>query len=162
MAEVSIRILMITPRATFIKELVDPEHQLFHHRIQSCSYNLDRHHLSRVLIDNMIHHNGIGISANQIGIWERAFAMVRDIENNEVMVCFNPRIIKSYSEEVEMEEGCLSYPELFLKVKRPDKIVVKYEDEDKKIHKMKLQGLASRVFQHEYDHMEGVDFTQRT
>ena len=153
---------MITPRATFIKELVEPEHQLFHHRINSCSYNLDRHHLSRVLIDNMIHHNGIGISANQIGIWERAFAMVRDLENNEVMVCFNPRIVKSYSEEVEMEEGCLSYPELFLKVKRPDKIVVKYEDEDKKTHKIKLQGLASRVFQHEYDHMEGIDFTQRT
>ena len=153
---------MITPKTSYIKELVDPEHQLFHHRIQSCSYNLDRHHLSRVLIDNMIHHNGIGISANQIGIWERAFAMVRDLENNEVMVCFNPRIIKSYSEEVEMEEGCLSYPELFLKIKRPDKIVVKYEDEDKKTHKIKLQGLASRVFQHEYDHMEGIDFTQRT
>ena len=153
---------MITPRTTFIKDLVEPEHQLFHHRINSCSYNLDRHHLSRVLVDNMIHHNGIGISANQIGIWERAFAMVRDIENNEVIVCFNPRIVKSYSEEVEMEEGCLSYPELFLKIKRPDKIVVKYEDEDKKTHKIKLQGLASRVFQHEYDHMEGIDFTQRT
>ena len=152
---------MITPRATFIKELVEPEHQLFHHRIQSCSYNLDRHHLSRILIDNMIHHNGIGISANQIGIWERAFAMVRDLENNEIMVCFNPRIVKSYAEEVEMEEGCLSYPELFLKIKRPDKIVVKYEDEDKKTHKIKLEGLASRVFQHEYDHMEGIDFTQR-
>jgi len=152
---------MITPRTSYIKELVDPEHQLFHHRIQSCSYNLDRHHLSRVLIENMIHHNGIGISANQIGIWERAFAMVRDLENNEVMVCFNPRIIKSYTEEVEMEEGCLSYPELFLKVKRPDKIIVKYEDENKKTHKIKLQGLASRVFQHEYDHMEGIDFTQR-
>ena len=153
---------MITPKTSYIKELVNPEHQLFHHRIQSCSYNLDRHHLSRVLIDNMIHHNGIGISANQIGIWERAFAMVKDIENNEVIVCFNPRIIKSYSEEVEMEEGCLSYPELFLKVKRPDKIIVKYEDEDKKTHKMRLEGLASRVFQHEYDHMEGIDFTQRT
>ena len=153
---------MITPRATFVKELVEPEHQLFHHRIQSCSYNLDRHHLSRVLIDNMIHHYGIGISANQIGIWERAFAMIRDLEHNEIMVCFNPRIIKSYTEEVEMEEGCLSYPELFLKIKRPDKIVVKYEDEDKKTHKIKLQGLASRVFQHEYDHMEGIDFTQRT
>ena len=110
----------------------------------------------------MIHHQGIGISANQIGIWERAFAMIRDLEHHEVMVCFNPRIIKSYTEEVEMEEGCLSYPELFLKIKRPDKIVVKYEDEDKKTHKMKLEGLASRVFQHEYDHMEGIDFTQRT
>ena len=153
---------MITPKTSYIKELVEPEHQLFHHRIQSCSYNLDRHHLSRVLIDNMIYHNGIGISANQIGIWERAFAMVKDIENNEVMVCFNPRIIKSYTEEVEMEEGCLSYPDLFLKVKRPDRIVVKYEDVDKKTHKVKLSGLASRVFQHEYDHMEGIDFTQRT
>ena len=153
---------MITPRATFIKELVEPEHQLFHHQIQSCSYNLDRHHLSKVLIDNMIHYNGIGISANQIGIWERAFAMIRDLEHNEVMVCFNPRIIKSYAEEVEMEEGCLSYPDLFLKVKRPNRIVVKYEDVDKKTHKVKLSGLASRVFQHEYDHMEGIDFTQRT
>ena len=153
---------MITPRTSYIKELVEPEHQLFHHRIQSCSYNLDRHHLSKILIDNMIHHNGIGISANQIGIWERAFAMIRDLEHQEIIVCFNPRIIKSYTEEVEMEEGCLSYPELFLKIKRPDKIVVKYEDEDKKTHKMKLEGLASRVFQHEYDHMEGIDFTQRT
>ena len=152
---------MITPRTSYIKELVEPEHQLFHHRIQSCSYNLDRHHLSKILIDNMIHHECIGISANQIGIWERAFAMVRDLEHSEVMVCFNPRIIKSYTEEVEMEEGCLSYPELFLKIKRPDKIIVKYEAADKKKHKMKLEGLASRVFQHEYDHMEGIDFTQR-
>ena len=145
-----------------IRELVEPKHQLFHHRINSCSYNLNRHELSKILVDNMIHHEGVGISANQIGIWERAFVMVRDLEHNEVMVCFNPRIIKSYTEEVEMEEGCLSYPELFLKVKRPDKIVVKYEDVDKKTHKVKLQGLASRVFQHEYDHMEGIDFTQRT
>ena len=145
-----------------IRELVKPEHQLFHHRIESCSYKLDRQFLSNTLVENMIHYKGIGISANQIGIWERAFAMIRDLEHNEIIVCFNPRIIKSYNEEVEMEEGCLSYRDVFLKVKRPDKIVVKYEDEDKKTHKMKLEGLASRVFQHEYDHMEGIDFTQRS
>ena len=145
-----------------IKELVKPEHQLFHHRIDSCSYNLDRHEMSKILIENMLHYNGVGLSANQIGIWERVFCMIRDIELNEIIVCFNPRIIKSYTEEVEMEEGCLSYPEVFLKIKRPDKIIVKYEDVDKKKHKVKLEGLASRVFQHEYDHMEGIDFTQRT
>ena len=145
-----------------IRELVKPEHQLFHHRIDSCSYNLNRHQLSEILIKNMFYYEGIGLSANQIGIWERAFAMIRDIEHNEIIVCFNPRIVKSYTEEVEMEEGCLSYPDLFLKVKRPDKIIVKYEDADKKKHKMKLEGLASRVFQHEYDHMEGIDFTQRS
>ena len=51
-----------------IRELVKPEHQLFHHRIDSCSYKLDRNFLSKTLIENMIHYNGIGISANQIGI----------------------------------------------------------------------------------------------
>jgi len=145
-----------------IKELVKPEHQLFHHRIDSCSYNLNRKVLSKILVENMIHHKGIGLSANQIGIWERAFVMVKDLQENEVIVCFNPKILKTYKDEVEMQEGCLSYPDIFLNIKRPDKIVVKYEDEDKKTHKLKLSGIASRVFQHEYDHMEGIDFTQRT
>ena len=143
-----------------IRELVKPEHQLFHHRIDSCSYKLDRNFLSKTLIENMIHYNGIGISANQIGIWERAFAMIRDIEHNEIIVCFNPRIVKSYTEEVEMEEGCLSYPGVFLKITRPKKIIVKYEDVDKKIHKLKLDGLSARIFLHEYDHMEGINYLQ--
>tara|TARA_R100000353_G_C6462620_1_gene184294 strand:- start:380 stop:847 length:468 start_codon:yes stop_codon:yes gene_type:complete len=155
MAKISIRILMI-------KELVKPEHQLFHHRVNSCSYNLNRKVLSKILIENMIHHKGVGLSANQIGIWERAFVMVKDLQENEIIVCFNPKILKSYKDEVEMQEGCLSYPDLFLNIKRPDRIVVQYEDEKKETHKLKLSGIASRVFQHEYDHMEGIDFTQRT
>ena len=161
MAKISIRILMITPRATFIKELVEPEHQLFHHRIQSCSYNLDRHHLSKILIDNMIHHNGIGISANQIGIWERAFVMMTNIEKEETITCFNPKIVKTYARKEIMEEGCLSYPNLFLKVERPYSIVAKWEDENEVIHKTKFEGFSARIFLHEYDHMEGIDFTQR-
>ena len=143
-----------------IRELVKPEHQLFHHPITSCSYNLDRNFLSKTLIDSMIHHNGVGLSANQIGIPERAFVMIRDIEYNEILVCFNPRIIKTYSERVEMEEGCLSYPGIFLKITRPKKIIVKYEDVDKKIHKLKLDGLSARIFLHEYDHMEGINYLQ--
>ena len=143
-----------------IKDLIKSEDPLLHKRIDSCSYNLDRQFLSRTLIDSMIHHNGIGLSANQIGISERAFAMVRDIEYNEIIVCFNPRIIKSYTEEVEMEEGCLSYPGIFLKITRPKKIIVKYEDIDKKIHKLKLDGLSARIFLHEYDHMEGINYCQ--
>ena len=96
MAEISSRILMITPRIDYIRELVKPEHQLFHHRIDSCSYNLNRHQLSEILIRNMFHYEGIGLSANQIGIWERAFAMIRDIEHNEVIVCFNDTWIETY------------------------------------------------------------------
>ena len=49
--------------------------------------------------------------------------MIRDLEHNEIIVCFNPRIVKSYTEEVEMEEGCLSYPDIFLKLKDQIKLL---------------------------------------
>ena len=144
-----------------IRELIKSDDPLLHNRIDSCSYNLDRNFLSRTLIESMIHHNGVGLSANQIGISERAFVMIRDIEYNEIIVCFNPKIIKTSTKKSVMEEGCLSYPELFLDVVRPSEIVVKYEDEDKKMHKLNLVGLSARVFLHEYDHMEGIVFTKR-
>ena len=145
-----------------IKNLVPSENLLLHERVKSCSYNLDRQELSNTLKESMIHHKGIGLSANQIGIWERVFVMIRDLEYNETITCFNPKILKESKKTIVMEEGCLSYPDLFLDIERPESVVIKYEDEDKKIHKMKLDGLAARVFQHEYDHMEGIDFTQRT
>ena len=142
-----------------IKELIESENSLLYHRIDSCSYNLNRQELSSILIDNMIHHKGVGLSANQIGISERVFVMIRDIELNEIIVCFNPKIIKTSTKKSVMEEGCLSYPELFLDVVRPSEIVVKYEDEDKKTHKINLVGFSARVFLHEYDHMQGINFT---
>ena len=145
-----------------IKNLVPSENLLLHERVKSCSYNLDRQELSNILKESMIYHKGIGLSANQIGIWERVFVMIRDLEYNETITCFNPKILKESKKTIVMEEGCLSYPDLFLDIERPASVVIKYEDEDKKIHKMKLDGLAARVFQHEYDHMEGIDFTQRT
>ena len=144
-----------------LKPLVISE-QLLHERIDKCSYNLDRSKLSYILHENMYHYNGIGLSANQIGIWERAFVMISDLENQETITCFNPKILKESKDQTVMEEGCLSYPDLYLKISRPSSVVVKYEDEGKKIYKIKLDGLIARIFQHQYDHMEGIDFTQRT
>ena len=144
-----------------IRDLVKSDANILHHEIKPCGVNVDRHFIAKTLIENMIHYEGVGLSANQIGMDVRAFAMIRDIEHNEVIVCFNPRIIKTYGESSWCEEGCLSFPDQTVNVLRPNKIVVKYEDVDKKLHKRKLEGLASRVFQHEHDHMEGIDFTQR-
>ena len=134
---------------------------MLHHRVEVCGYHLDRQELSKTLVENMLHYEGVGLSANQIGIWERAFCMMIDIETGETITCFNPRIIKTYDETSWFEEGCLSYPDEIINVKRPNRIVVKYEDEDEKVHKVKLDGFSARVFQHEYDHLEGIDFTQR-
>ena len=144
-----------------IKKLIDSDNYMLHHRVDICGYHLDRQELSKTLVENILHYEGVGLAANQIGIWERAFCMMIDTETEETITCFNPRIIKSYSKEVVLEEGCLSYPDVFLNAKRPDRIVVKYEDANGKLHKEKLTGFTSRVFQHEYDHMEGIDFTQR-
>ena len=144
-----------------IKTLISIEDPLLHQKIKKCSYNLDRSKLSYTLTENMFHYNGVGLSANQIGIQERAFVMVFDMDTQETITCFNPKIIKESKNKVIMEEGCLSYPDKFLKISRPDYVVIKYEDEGKEFHKLKLTGFIARIFQHEYDHMEGINFTQR-
>ena len=144
-----------------ILELTPNTHPILHERVKPCSKDLDRREMSRILKENMMHYEGVGLSANQIGIGERVFIMVLNMETEETITCFNPRIIKRYDDNVWFEEGCLSFPDEIINVERPDRIIVKYEDEDKKDHKIKLSGMAARVFLHEFDHLEGIVFTQR-
>ena len=144
-----------------ILQLTPNTHPILHEKIKPCSEDLDRREISRILKENMIHYEGVGLSANQIGISERVFVMILHMETQEIITCFNPRIIKRYKYCGWFEEGCLSFPDEIINVNRPNRIVVKYEDEDKKEHKIKLDGFAARIFQHEYDHLDGIDFTQR-
>ena len=72
-----------------IKELVKSDDEILYHKIKPCSATLDRHFIAKTLIENMFHYDGVGLSANQIGMDVRAFAMIRDLEHNEIMVCFN-------------------------------------------------------------------------
>ena len=144
-----------------ILKLTPNTHPILHERVKPCSDNLNRREISRILKENMIHYEGIGLSANQIGIGERVFVMMLNIETEETITCFNPRIIKKYNDCGWFEEGCLSFPDEIINIQRPNRVVVKYEDEDKKDHKIKLDGLAARVFLHEFDHLEGIVFTER-
>ena len=145
-----------------LKPLIPSEDPLLHKRIKKCSYNLDRLELSKILNENMFHYDGVGLSANQIGINERAFIMMIDLETKKTITCFNPKIIKESKIEEIMQEGCLSYPGITMELSRSKNIIVKYEDEEKNIFKRRLVEFSARVFQHEYDHMEGIDFTERT
>ena len=145
-----------------IKPLIPPEDPLLHKRIKKCSYNLDLLELSKILNENRFHYDGVGLSANQIGINERAFIMMIDLETKKTITCFNPKIIKESKIEEIMQEGCLSYPGITMELSRSKNIIVKYEDEEKNIFKRRLVEFSARVFQHEYDHMEGIDFTERT
>ena len=144
-----------------ILQLTPNTHPILHERVKPCSKDLNRPEMSRILKENMLHYEGVGLSANQIGIGERVFIMMLNMETEETITCFNPRIIKRYEDDVWCEEGCLSFPDEIINIQRPNRIVVKYEDEDGKDHKIKLSGMAARVFLHEFDHLEGIVFTQR-
>ena len=144
-----------------ILKLIPNTHPILHEKVKPCSQDLDRYKMTQILRENMIHYEGIGLSANQIGISERVFVMILNLETEETITCYNPRIVKKYNDRVWCEEGCLSFPDEIINIQRPDRIVVKYEDEDKKDHKIRLDGFAARVFQHEFDHLNGIDFTQR-
>ena len=120
----------------------------------------DRKELSDTMFDTMKKYGGIGLSANQVGLPFNMFVLGDhpEVEKNLKMTCFNPIIISSSVEEEVMKEGCLTFPFVFLSITRPRKVVVKYEDENGDLKEGSLDGMISRVFQHEYDHMLGKTF----
>ena len=144
-----------------ICKLIEAENPIMKVRLSGCSPDLDRDDVEEKLLDSMKNYNGIGLSANQIGIMERVFVMYSDVKKRESISCFNPEIVTKSDTEILMEEGCLTYPGLWLKVKRPDGIEVQYEDKSGEIQHQAMFGLECRIFLHEYDHMEGTDFTEK-
>ena len=108
--------------------------------------------------------NGIGLSANQIGLDFAVFvAEVPDAQGGtKFYAVFNPKLEKSSKDTIAFEEGCLSVPGQWGEVTRAEQIIVSgYNKMGKKV-KVKAWGLLSRVFQHEIDHLEGKLFVDRT
>lgn len=110
---------------------------------------------SQNLVKFMYDENGLGVAANQVGVPYRIFAMRGSPEN---FVCFNPKIVQYGEMEVVLEEGCLSYPGLVVKVKRPQHIRVRFNTPNGEVLTKQFTGMTARVFQHEYDHLDGIRF----
>ena len=119
--------------------------------------NMDAEKISKDMVDTMLKYKGIGLASNQVGLDAQIFVMG---EENPITV-INPIITEVGPERVEMEEGCLSFPGLYFKVKRPAVVSVQYLDTKQKECIIKLEGLHARVFLHEYDHLQGITFDQR-
>ena len=126
------------------------------------------------LIDDMIETMrgaaGIGLAAPQVGRDERLFVvdlspLAEELEEEGeevpegVLVFINPEITSKPGDECEYEEGCLSIPEIREMVERPASIRVRYLDREFKEQELEAEGMLARVIQHEYDHLEGVLFT---
>ena len=150
-----------------IYTLIDPESMVLKVPLSDVSFDNfeEQFHLTPLelkenLIESMMHHKGIGLSANQCGVMIRAFVMYTDFDNAKHQIFFNPRITWESEQTEFYEEGCLTYPYLFLNIKRPYIVEFTYQNENGEEKTGKYAGLTSRVFQHEYDHMEGKNFTQ--
>lgn len=101
-------------------------------------------------------YSGLGLSANQCGIKERVFVIGTD---QFQMACINPKIINVSTTFTRGNEGCLSYPALFLNIPRPSWIEVEYTDVNGKLTQAKLDGLTARCYAHELEHLNGLKFT---
>lgn len=137
---------------TWLQKIVDP-----------FDFNtLDAKEVSENMIALMTQEGGIGLSANQVGINAQIFVMKPHLlEDNSPLTVINPTIDKVSINSELMPEGCLSHPDLFLKVTRPKGLVVKFLDIDAKECIMELYDLDARCFLHEYDHLQGIEFTNR-
>lgn len=116
--------------------------------------------LIKAMLTTMYEHKGVGLAAPQVGINEQIF--VADAGEGP-LIFVNPKLIKQ-SGAVVMEEGCLSIPELQVKIKRPKKIEVEYWDEQNNRVVAELSDLLARIFMHESDHLQGrliLDYLSR-
>jgi peptide deformylase len=105
----------------------------------------------------MNHFNGLGLAANQCGLPYRVFVL----RSQEPLACFNPRIVDTSEGISLMDEGCLSYPHLAIPIKRARSIKVRFQDFKGETHTEIFSGMTARCFQHELDHLDGIDYTKR-
>jgi peptide deformylase len=143
-----------------ILDLVKPTHPLLTTKLEPFDFAnppINPGELANNLIETLIHHKGLGLSANQCGLPYRVFVMW----SNPTKVCFNPRIVDITTDEVQMEEGCLSFPNLIVPVKRPSIIKVRYQDVTGEMINDKFVGMTARCFQHELDHLNGIVYTSK-
>mgnify|MGYP006126795079 CR=1 FL=1 len=122
----------------------------------------DRKELGTIMYDTMKKYGGIGLSANQVGLPYRMFVMGGhpSIEQGKTRYVFNPLVNDVSKETINLKEGCLSFPFLFLMINRPKWCSVKYTDENGKEIEETLHGMSARIFMHENEHMNGYVFTE--
>lgn len=109
------------------------------------------------MFETMYEDNGVGLAANQVGLNRRMFMMDCTENRSEPMVFINPEITETEG-EIDSEEGCLSFPGIYITVKRARKITVKALDKEGNEFTETLVGLPSRCVQHEIDHLDGKTF----
>lgn len=117
--------------------------------------------LEKDMLDIMRQNKGIGLAANQVGIETKVFVMGDPNDSTTGQAFFNPAIIEVSQETQDLEEGCLSFPNIFVKIKRPTKIKAIWQNKEGSWEEGEFTGYACKCFLHEYDHLNGITFNNR-
>ena len=116
------------------------------------------------VIHLMIHSQGMGVAANQLGITKRFFAIGHESFDvfKKPAIIYNPVLVSADEENEVAQEGCMSFPGVLLQVERPRTVMVRYQNREQDYLLSRLEGMEARCFQHELDHLDGITFNQRT
>lgn len=143
-----------------ILELVKADHPILNQKAKLFDWNdppFDPIEFAKDIYGTMVEKKGLGLAAPQVGVPFRVFSLY----SVPGIVCYNPYILDQTSEMISLDEGCLSFPNLFFPVKRPRRIKVRYREPNGNPVTTVLDGITARAFLHEYDHLEGIVFTNR-
>ena len=135
----------------FLEKQVDP--------VDLLNPGFDPRELKKEMVDLMLANNGIGLAANQIGLNAQVFVVGDSESNSTIMI--NPTILQSTEETTDGYEGCLSFPNIYVKVKRPKEILAKFWNEDLEEVVTKIEGPTAKVYLHELDHLLGITIKDR-
>ncbi len=128
--------------------------------------SIDVKALAEDMFETMYGASGVGLAAPQIGKSIRMFVIDgAPLEEEELMdfkkVFINPRVVTEEGNPFVYEEGCLSIPHIREDIERPEELTIRYFDENWEEHEESFDGIKARIIQHEYDHIEGILFTDR-
>ena len=140
--------------------IVPPSHPAFNKQIEPFVFDgkIDAKQLAEDMVEMMKKAAAAGLAANQLGLEHRMFVLNTQ---PEALVCFNPKIVHYSDKFAVHEEGCLTFPGLFVKIRRPEWIRVRFQDAEGNTKTEMLNGLVGRAYQHELDHLDGINYLSR-
>jgi len=117
--------------------------------------------LEKQMLETMYAHEGIGLSANQVGKRIRMFVMGNPKEPDKGFALFNPMVVAHTDDIMDLDEGCLSFPGIYVKIKRPSKIKARWQNSSGEWEESEFSNYDCKCFLHELDHLEGIVYKNR-
>ena len=145
-------------------EIIKFPNEILRQRVKDFDFEnciLDPEKLEAELIETMLANDGIGLAAVQVGIAVRVFTMGYRASPELAQAFFNPVVVSCTDEVEDLEEGCLSFPGMYVNIKRPKKILARWQNSKGEWQESEFDGYNCKCFLHELDHLEGIVFQDR-